>query len=157
MTMTYVRISIFALSVSLSACGATQLKGRATTIQTIEAVTNADKVGPGGSEATVTSRVFALDLEDCGQYIADRSERWAAANSLPNIQHDVEPGRAQLLYDGGDAMPGYFEVLYRLGNSSAKVSFFFYAADGEVLEPVREYKPAVAFAEELKKAVDCDE
>jgi hypothetical protein len=155
--MSYARISIVALSVSLSACGTTQLKGKATTVRSIEAVTSLDKVGPGGSETTVTSRVFALDLEDCGEYIAALSERWAAANSLPNIQHDVGPGRAQLLYDGGDAMPGYFEVLYRLGRSSAKVSFRFYASSGDIWEPVREYKPAVAFAKELTKAVDCDE
>lgn len=141
----------------LSACGATQVKGKVTTVRSIEAVTHLDMIDPGGSEATVTVRVFALDLEDCGQYIENLSERWADANSLQNIQRDVGPGRAQLLYDGGDAMPGFFEVLYRLERSSAKVSFLFYASNGDVWEPVRKYEPAVAFAKELTKAVDCDE
>jgi hypothetical protein len=140
-----------------------------TPLTSIEAVTDIDAprdpddpgAGGGVDAAGYFARRLAAKVVACTTQIRTTADGWAKGQNLVASKIDQQPGDL-LMHLGKPDLDGFFELTYRvrLQEERARVTLFFYTADGSRRDPggikqmLKDYHIAM-LQDDLTKALLC--
>lgn len=137
-------LAILTFSISMSDALPPKQPTKKTPLTSVEAVTDIDApkdpddpgTGGGMDASNYFSRKLAAKLSDCTSQIRTVSERWVHDQKLHVISVANKPGDLTIDASQPD-LQGFFEVVYRvkLPDERARVTVFFYTADGTPQDP----------------------
>ena len=146
-------------------------KPRKTPLTSVEVVTSIDAprdpndpgTGGGIDAANYFSRRLASKISTCTAQIRTTTQTWASQDQLSLVKVNERPGDLLMHMTKAD-LNGFFELTYRvnLQQERARVTLFFYSADGARHEPaaIRALLTAYkvdALEDKLTQAILCGE